>query len=502
MSEAISKLILMLFLFMTSIMAFSSRPPVRATSRPETKEFLHHSTSLVLHYQEAFCSSFHQSLLSSIRCDPRGITTTVLSSIAEGSPSDYDHDDPEDDDSSIFDILTTSLQRLELTPEQTVAVLARVRLSCKTMSTRQKNKILSIDSTLSWLEDPAQLGLSKESVRAMVIGYPPLVGMSLKTNIIPTITFLDKALNGDDASCARSEHEIQKIQNSSVLETFLCEMPSILEYNVEKRLLPRLEKVKHVLNVTSIDEDILRIIATKTDSRFEEWIANKRSDDNEQGKDATDWNTGELRRRPTSVEKRPRRHGEPLAYVIVSNLQSESNIGNIVRSASIFGCEECLVVGQKRYRMTGDHGARFDLPRRHVYTHADARDYLLQSDKDQDEGASNSRIRIYGVEIMANASPIMRYDHETGIMHFPFRREWKGAAFIFGNEGQGLSDKQREICDEFLFIPQTRGGSSMGGGSASMNVACAATVILQAYCTWAGYSDAPLEGEKFLAQSS
>ena len=58
---------------------------------------------------------------------------------------------------------------------------------------------------------------------------------------------------------------------------------------------------------------------------------------------------------------------------------------------------------------------------------------------------------------------------------------------------------RREICDEFLFIPQTRGGTRDGGGSASMNVACAAAVILQAYCMWAGYGDAPRSGEKFLS---
>ena len=91
-------------------------------------------------------------------------------------------------------------------------------------------------------------------------------------------------------------------------------------------------------------------------------------------------------------------------------------------------------------------------------------------------------------------------------MKFPFESEceggWLGSAFIFGNEGQGLSTKQREICDEFLFIPQNRGGSrddyfagrgggggaTTGGGSASMNVACAAAVVLHAYCMWAGYS--------------
>jgi len=72
----------------------------------------------------------------------------------------------------------------------------------------------------------------------------------------------------------------------------------------------------------------------------------------------------------------------------------------------------------------------------------------------------------------------------TGVVRFPFDRQRQEVTIVMGNEGNGLSDKQREICDEFLFIPQTRGGRSDGGGggSASLNVACAATVILQAYC--------------------
>jgi len=282
--------------------------------------------------------------------------------------------------------------------------------------------------------------------------------------------------------------------------SLLCEMPSVLEYNVKKRLAPRLEKVRSILNAPCISSDILQIIATKTDSRFNEWLCHERK--MQEGNFVDSVESEEIEpndRENDDIEistKRP--DGEPCAYVIVSNLQSGNNIGNIIRSASIFGCDECLVVGQKRYRLTGDHGARFDLPRRHFYSHLDAKNYLRQKQSSDDD---DKQVRVYGVEIMANARPIMRYDPETGVARFPFDRKWKGAAFIFGNEGQGLSEKQREVCDEFLFIPQTRGGSRRGKGSASMNVACAAAVVLQAYCTWAGFSDALIQGEKFLSDS-
>jgi tRNA G18 (ribose-2'-O)-methylase SpoU len=371
------------------------------------------------------------------------------------------------DASDDTDGLDAALRRLNLTPEQATVVHERVK--------KVKKGDGNVEITLSWLE--ARLDLSVERLGALVVGYPPVLRLGLETNIKPTVAFFDDALSGDG------------------LAAFLCESPSLIEYNVAKRLVPRLARVRTALEVTSVDEETLRAIATQTDSRFEEWLNNERRESgNSDGGDLKSVNGGysdsagydDL----VDIEHAPRRHDGPSAYVVVSNLQSGGNIGNIVRSASIFGCEECLVVGQKRYRLTGDHGARFDLPRRHMWSHTDARDYLHEKG-----------VRIYGIEIMADAAPIMRYDRETGVVRFPFDRQWQGAAFIFGNEGQGLSAKQREICDEFLFIPQTRGGTKDGGGSASMNVACAATVILQAYCMWAGYSDASREGEKFLATS-
>jgi hypothetical protein len=37
---------------------------------------------------------------------------------------------------------------------------------------------------------------------------------------------------------------------------------------------------------------------------------------------------------------------EPACFVVVGNVQSGANIGRIVRSATIFGASECVVVGQ------------------------------------------------------------------------------------------------------------------------------------------------------------
>lgn len=363
----------------------------------------------------------------------------------------------------------------------------------------------------------------------LVVGYPPLLGFNLDTNLMPTVEFFGNALqdandpdakvgdNDDDSIGVDNNNEMNRQRrHRNQLATFLCKSPSLLEYNVAKRLVPRLARVRQMMlsvggdksddgsggspSTTRLDEEMLYTIATLTDSRFDTWLLHQNNSEttranNEDGGIAGSAVGVNINRHEKQQQQQQRNLNHPSSHVIVSNLQSGGNIGNIIRSASIFGCQEIIVVGQKRYRLTGDHGSRMDLPRRHCYSHSEAQAYL------QDKG-----VRIYGIEIMDGAKPIMEYDPSTGVVDFPFKSirdedgGCSGAAFIFGNEGQGLSSKQKDICDEFIFIPQNRGGSIDGGGSASMNVACAAAVILQAYCMWAGYSGASRVGQKFVEE--
>eukprot|EP00887_Chlorella_sp_A99_P005716 scaffold1.g5716.t1 len=87
---------------------------------------------------------------------------------------------------------------------------------------------------------------------------------------------------------------------------------------------------------------------------------------------------------------------------------------------------------------------------------------------------------IIGVEITADAAPVTAH---------PFRGP---TALMLGNEGQGLNERQLKLCDSFVYIPQ------FGPGTASLNVACAASIVLHHFATWAGYSERPREGTKFV----
>mmetsp|Transcript_1885 Transcript_1885/g.5493 ORF Transcript_1885/g.5493 Transcript_1885/m.5493 type:complete len:441 (-) Transcript_1885:1359-2681(-) len=418
----------------------------------------------LFHFNDAF---FFVPLLDRSRSSHRYVQDANRCSDASGS---------DDADNGGLD---AALGRLDLTPAQFAQVQSR--LLSVTNSGNQHSKI-NAEGNLSWLN--SRLGLLDDRTRlaAIVTGHPPILGYAIKTNLEPTVAFFQDALQGEDGADVTAR-----------LAAFICESPELLEYNVKKRLVPRLERIRAGTELCGpLDEKTLRIIATKTDSRFDEWLLDEVGETQVDTSTADSDNYDHFDQWDEAAQQQQYQNNEsPASYVVLSNLQSGGNIGNILRSASIFGCQECVVVGQKRYRLTGDHGSRFDLRRHHTYDHDSAREYLHEKG-----------VRIYGVEIVQGAAPIMRYDPQTGIVHFPFDRQWQGAAFVMGNEGQGLSAKQKEICDEFLFIPQTRGGAASGGGSASLNVACAATVVLQAYCMWAGYPDANREGEKFVEPSS
>jgi tRNA(Leu) C34 or U34 (ribose-2'-O)-methylase TrmL len=194
----------------------------------------------------------------------------------------------------------------------------------------------------------------------------------------------------------------------------------------------------------------------------------------------------------------PQQPPQPKCYLVLSNLQSGSNIGSICRNALAFNVSEVIVVGQRGFRdkmRQADRGAKMRLNFVHFQTLPEAIAYLnpppvdkltqpnpapnptlsgvidsegVDTNAERSAVASTSHDRprclIYGVEIMPDAIPITK---------LPFDRTCS-TAFIFGNEGGGLSQKQRDVCDHFVYIPQYA-----DGGMASINVACASAIILQ-----------------------
>ncbi len=59
-------------------------------------------------------------------------------------------------------------------------------------------------------------------------------------------------------------------------------------------------------------------------------------------------------------------------------------------------------------------------------------------------------------------------------------------------QGTGLSSKQLQLCDKLVYIPQ------FGEGTASLNVAVAASIVLHSFAMWAGYPERARQGQKYV----
>jgi tRNA G18 (ribose-2'-O)-methylase SpoU len=65
--------------------------------------------------------------------------------------------------------------------------------------------------------------------------------------------------------------------------------------------------------------------------------------------------------------------------------------------------------------------------------------------------------------------------HLRSIIENPFE---VSIALMPGNEGTGLSDRQKSVVDYFVYIPQ------YGHGTASLNVTVATTMVMHRYVCW------------------
>ncbi|GIL60987.1 hypothetical protein Vafri_15392, partial [Volvox africanus] len=159
----------------------------------------------------------------------------------------------------------------------------------------------------------------------------------------------------------------------------------------------------------------------------------------------------------------------PPCFIITHSVSKRHNIGTILRSATAFGVKEVCLVGSRQFNTFGSHGSDAHVALKHFHTLQHCVQHLKNVE----------RCRVLGIEICEGALPVQ--DH-------PFTGP---TAFLLGNEGQGLSERQMALCDGFLYIPQH------GAGTASLNVAVAASIVLHHFAVWAGYPEREREGFKF-----
>lgn len=143
---------------------------------------------------------------------------------------------------------------------------------------------------------------------------------------------------------------------------------------------------------------------------------------------------------------------KPERYVVVTNVSKKNNVKFLINAAAAYNFQ-VILVGWKNVE---------DL---HVSPETP---YIVMNTLEQlTQFLSEKSIPLVGVEII---------DSAKSVLDNPFTQS---IAFMPGNEGTGLSKRQKEISDSYIYIPQ------YGVGTASLNVYVATTIILHRFNLWA-----------------
>ncbi len=159
------------------------------------------------------------------------------------------------------------------------------------------------------------------------------------------------------------------------------------------------------------------------------------------------------------------------SFLFLFNVAKRSNFGFMIRSANAFGTEP-VIIGKPKYNTVGAVGGTRRTPVHHFYTLPEGIEFVR-----------SLGCRIYGIEIMPEARSVSQEP-----FHGP-------TAFMIGNEGAGLLPAQMKWCDDFIYIPQF-------GSAVSLNVSVAAGIVLHRFADWAGRTECPRSGLRFLSEDT
>jgi tRNA G18 (ribose-2'-O)-methylase SpoU len=149
----------------------------------------------------------------------------------------------------------------------------------------------------------------------------------------------------------------------------------------------------------------------------------------------------------------------------------------LIRSANAFGVKQIFILGENKKILKKFFGSQGTVNKS---------DFLFFDDVTQLRiYCQEKSITIVGIEIGEGSKPIDVF-------------EFKGdTLFVLGNEGQGMNTKQKELCkNSLVYIPQ------FSNKTASLNVACAGSIIFHYFAKWAKYDEMNIVDEKFEVDNS
>ena len=147
-------------------------------------------------------------------------------------------------------------------------------------------------------------------------------------------------------------------------------------------------------------------------------------------------------------------------YVLIFNIQSKHNIKSIINTALSFDCYKILIIGKDKKVL------------QRYYS------------EDKNQSIINDKFIIFNnieeLKIYIKENNIFVCGIEIGKDCIPIQKEpFKGdTLFVLGNEGMGLNQRQKELCDQFVFIEQ------YSNKTGSLNVGIAASIIFYHFFQW------------------
>ena len=142
---------------------------------------------------------------------------------------------------------------------------------------------------------------------------------------------------------------------------------------------------------------------------------------------------------------------EPSTAIVLENLQDPGNVGTVIRTAAALGCELCVcascadVFNPKTQRSA--MGALFRMP---VEICSDSEKAILS--------LKERGFRVVGAALDKKSLPVSETDLSGK------------CAVVIGNEGHGLTEKAKELCDNLSIIPMK--------GMESLNASVAASLYI------------------------
>lgn len=138
-------------------------------------------------------------------------------------------------------------------------------------------------------------------------------------------------------------------------------------------------------------------------------------------------------------------------HVAIENWQHDFNIGSIVRTANAFAAAEIHIVGKRRWNR---RGAMVTDRYQHVRHHSGAEEFAAW--------AADASLPVIGIDNIAGSRSLESAELPASCV------------LVFGQEGPGISDELRRICEITYAIKQF-------GSTRSINVGAAAAIAMH---TW------------------